>query len=46
MFTKDDIRTLFDVVIVSPIQVNLLPQLYATQSVVGLDVAQAKERSY
>ncbi len=46
VFTKDDIRTLFDVVNVDPTQADLFPRSCTTQWFVVLNVAQAKERSY
>jgi hypothetical protein len=46
MFTKDDICTLVNVVIVNPMQVNLLPQSCATQGLVAFDVVQSKEKSH
>ncbi len=45
MFTKDDIRTLADVVIADPSQMDLLSQSCATQRFVALHPDQAKERS-
>jgi len=46
VFTKDDIRTLANVVIINPTWVNLFPWSYATQGFVALDVVQVKERNY
>ncbi len=46
MFTKDNIRALGDIVIVDPMQVDLLPQFCAIQGFVTFDVTQANERSY
>jgi hypothetical protein len=46
VFTKDDIGTSIDVVIVDPTQMDLLPQFYTTQGFVALDATQTKERSY
>jgi hypothetical protein len=46
MFTKDGIRTLADVVIVNPMQADLLPQFCTTQKFVTFDAIQAKEKSY
>jgi hypothetical protein len=46
MFTKDDICTLADVVILDPMQANLLPRSCATQGFVAFDVVQSKERSH
>ncbi len=46
MFTKDDIHTLADVVIVDPTQVNLFPQFCTTQGFATSSAAQTKEKSY
>jgi hypothetical protein len=46
VLTKDDIRTLVDVVITDPTQVDLYPQSCTTQGFVASNVAQAKEQSY
>jgi hypothetical protein len=46
VFTKDGIRTLADVVIADPMQLDLFPRSCATQGFVALDAAQAKEWSY
>ncbi len=46
MFTKNGIRTLVDVIIADPTQVNLLLQSCATQGFDASNVAQAKEWSY
>jgi hypothetical protein len=46
VLTKDDIRTLIDIVIVDLAQVNLFPWSCAIQWLVASDVAQAKERNY
>jgi len=46
VLTKDDIRTLVDVVIDDPLWTNLKPQSCATQRFVTFNVVQAKERSY
>ncbi len=46
MLTKDDIHSLVDVVIVDPIQADLLHRSYITQGLVASDVTQTKERSY
>jgi hypothetical protein len=43
MFTKDDIHTLVDVVVVDPTRVDLLPRSCATQRFVVFNVAQTKE---
>jgi hypothetical protein len=46
VFTKDDIRTLVDVVIIDPTRANLFLRSCATQGFDVSDVVQAKERSY
>jgi hypothetical protein len=46
VFAKKDICILADVIIVNPMQADLLPQSCATQIFVASNVAQAKERSY
>jgi hypothetical protein len=46
VFTKNDIHTLIDVVIVDPMWVNLFPWSCATQRFVTFDAAQVKEKSY
>ncbi len=46
MFTKNGIRTLVDVIIADPTQVNLLLQSCATQGFDASNVAQVKEWSY
>jgi hypothetical protein len=46
MFTKDDIHTLVDVVLVDPTRVDLFPWSCATQRFVVLDVAQTKKQCY
>jgi hypothetical protein len=43
---KNGIRTLANVVIVDPTQMNLLPRSYTTQGFVASDAVEAKERSY
>jgi hypothetical protein len=43
MLTKDGICTLVNVVIVEPIQTDLLPRSCATEGFVAYDAAQAKE---
>jgi hypothetical protein len=46
VFTKDDICTLVNVVIVDPTQMDLLPQSCATQGFATSNAIQAKEQSY
>jgi hypothetical protein len=46
MLTKNGICILADVVIVNPMQADLLPQFCATQKFVIFDAIQAKEKSY
>ncbi len=46
MLTKNGIRTLVDVVIVDPTQMDLFPWFYTIIGFDAFDVAQAKERSY
>jgi hypothetical protein len=46
VFTKNDIRTLVDIVIANPMQVDLLPQSCTIQGFATFDVAQAKEKNY
>ncbi len=46
MFTKDGIRTLVNVVITDPTNVDLLLQSCTTQGILASDMTQAKERSY
>jgi len=46
VFTKYDIRTLANVVIVDPTRADLLSQSCATQRFVTSNATQAKERSY
>jgi hypothetical protein len=46
MLTKDGIRTLVDVVMVNPTQVDLFPRSCATQRFVASNATQAKERNY
>jgi hypothetical protein len=46
MFTKDYIRTVTNVIIVYPMQTDLLFQSCAIQGYVTSDAIQAKERSY
>jgi hypothetical protein len=44
--TKNGIRTLVDIVIADPMQLDLLPQSCTIQGFATFDVIQAKERSY
>ncbi len=46
MFTKDNIHTLADVVIVDPTRAYLFPQSCAIQGFVVLDATQVKEKKY
>jgi hypothetical protein len=46
VLSKDDIRTLVDVVIVDSTWTDLFPRSYAIQRFIALDAVQAKERSY
>jgi hypothetical protein len=46
MFTKHNIHTLTNVVIIDPTWMDLFPRFFATQRFVAFDAAQAKERSY
>jgi hypothetical protein len=46
VFTKDDICTLANVVIINPMGVDLFPRSYATQRFVVSNVVQTKKRSY
>jgi hypothetical protein len=46
MFTKDDIHTIVDIVIINPMRIGSLPQSCATQGFVTFGAAQAKKRSY
>jgi hypothetical protein len=46
VFSKDDIRTLTNIIIADPMQKKLFPRSCATQGFVTLDVVQTKERSY
>jgi hypothetical protein len=46
VFTKCDICTLADVVIVDPTQANLLPQSCVTQRFVAFDTIESKEMNY
>jgi hypothetical protein len=46
MFTKDGIRTLGNIVIANPMQVDLLPQFCVIQGFITSDATQAKERRY
>jgi hypothetical protein len=46
VFTKDDICTLVNVVIIDPTQVDLFPQSCATQRFVISNAIQAKKQSY
>jgi hypothetical protein len=46
VLTKDDIRSLVNIVIVNPTRVNLLPRSCAIQGFDAFDVVQAKERTY
>ncbi len=46
MFTKDDIHTLDDIVIVDPTRAYLFPRSCAIQGFATLDVAQVKEKKY
>jgi hypothetical protein len=46
MFTKDGIRTLADIVIVDPTQVDLLPRSCTTQNFATSNATLAKENSY
>jgi hypothetical protein len=46
VFTKDEIRTLINVVIVDSTQANLLCQSCVTQGFVAFETTQAKERNY
>ncbi len=46
VFTKDDIHTFIDVVIVNPTRADLLPVSCATQRFVIFNVTQAKKQSY
>ncbi len=43
VLTKDDICTIFDIIIINPTGTYLLPQSCATQGFVAFDVAQAKK---
>ncbi len=45
MFTKDDIRTLVNIVISDPTRMDLLPRSYAIQGFDAFDAAQAKEKN-
>jgi len=46
MFTKNEICTLANVVIIDPTHANLLPRSCTTQGFVAFDATQAKERNY
>jgi len=46
VLTKNGNITLIDVVIVDPMQVDLLPQSYTTQIFTTFNAVQAKERNY
>jgi hypothetical protein len=46
VFTKDDICTLTNVVIVHPTRTNLLLQFCAIQGFIAFNVIQAKKKSY
>jgi hypothetical protein len=46
VFTKDDICTLANIVIVDPMQANLLPWSFATKGFEASNASQAKERNY
>jgi len=46
LFTKNNICTLADVVIIDPMRMDLFPRSCATQRFVTFDTTQAKERSY
>jgi hypothetical protein len=46
VFTKDDICTLVGVIIVDPMQADLLPWSCATQGFDAFNVAQAKKMNY
>jgi hypothetical protein len=46
VFTKDEIRTLIDFVMVDSTCADLLPQCCTTQGFVAFDVIQTKEKNY
>jgi hypothetical protein len=46
VFTKDDIHTLADIVIVDPTRAYLFPRYCAIQGFATLDVVQIKEKKY
>jgi hypothetical protein len=46
VFTKDEIRTLVNVVIADPIQADLLHESHATRRFVASEVIQAKEKNH
>jgi hypothetical protein len=46
VLTKDDIRTLVDVVIANPMRIYFLPQFCAFQGFTTFDAVQAKEKRY
>jgi hypothetical protein len=46
LFTKNDICTLADIVIIDPMRTDLLPRSCATQGFVASDTTQVKERNY
>jgi hypothetical protein len=46
VFTKDDIHTLIDIIIIDPTCANFLPQSCTTQGFATSNVTQTKERNY
>jgi hypothetical protein len=46
VLTKNDICTLVDIIIIAPMQMDLLPQSYIIQGFVAFNATQAKERNY
>ncbi len=46
MFTKDDICTLVDIVIIDPTRMDFLPQSCTTQGFATFDVVQIKKWNY